>query len=235
MLTIAVLLGFALLAGLFVYLTVLDAGRWRKKMEHILLPIGFQPVTSEPEKATLGEQLAIVNPAHPGRRLVKHLYRRKSADGDFHVFVCDTYFASASGKARGGNWLLVGLTSSSLRLPRFSVQTIGAGSGAGVAMFGALSQLFDVPGLHRVQTGDPELDPQVRLYVEPGKTEPPVSMALLRELRNCAGGTSLEASADTLVLNSIGVMADRVRQLLDPQKIQAQIQLAIRIHTAVKA
>jgi hypothetical protein len=234
MLTAAVLLGFALVAGLFVYLTVRDAGRWRMKLEHILLPIGFLPVTSKPEKELLGEQLSIVNPAHPGRRLVKHLYRRGSAHGEFHVFVCDTYFGSASGKARGGNWLLVGLTSGALRLPRFSVHTVGAGSGLATRMFGALSQLFDVPGLQRIGTGDPELDSQVHLYAEPGQTQVPVPTALLRELRDCAGGTSLEAHADTMVLSSLGVLADRVRQVLDPQKLQAQLQLVTRIYAAVK-
>lgn len=235
MLTITVLLGFALVAGLFVYLTVRDAGKWRAKMDHVLLPIGFLPVMSRTEKAALGEQLASVNPAHPGRRLVKHLYRRGAEHGEFHVFVCDAYFASASGKARGGNWLLVGLTSRSLRLPRFSVQTAGAGGGVANRMFGALSQLFDMPGLHRIETGDAELDSQVHLYAEPGQTQAPLPPDLLRALRDCAGGTSLYAHADTLVLHSLGVLADRVRQVLDPQKLQAQIQLATRIHAAVKA
>jgi hypothetical protein len=235
MLTVTVLLGFALVAGLFVYLTVRDAGKWRAKLEHILLPIGFLPVLSKPEKAALGEQLAIVNPGHPGRRLVKHLYRRESAHGEYQVFVCDTYFASASGKARGGNWLLVGLTSNTLHLPHFCVQTAGAGGAVANRMFNALSQLFDVPGLQRLRTGDAQLDDQVQVHAEPGLAHPPLAPAMLRELRDCAGGTSLYAHADMLVLNSLGVLADRMRQVLDTQKLQAQIQLATRIYSAVKA
>lgn len=235
MMTVTVLLGFALVAGLFVYLTVRDAGKWRTKMEHILLPIGFLPVPSQPEKAALGEQLAIVNPAHPGRRLVKHLYRRESADGEYRVFVCDVYFASASGKARGGNWLLVGLTSRTLHLPHFCVQTAGASGGVANRMFSALSHLLDVPGLHRLRTGDAQLDDQVHLHAEPGQTQIPVPTELLRALRDCAGGTNLYAHVDMLVLNSLGVMADRMRQALDSQKLQAQIQLATRIYSAVKA
>lgn len=235
LLTTMVLLGFAVVAGLFVYLTVLDAGKWRKKMDGILLPIGFEPATSDSDKALLTTALAISNPSHPGKRLLKHLYRRQSPGEEFMVFVCDVYFGSASGKARGGNWLLVCLVSQALAVPRFSIYTTPTGSGAATRLFGMLSQWVDLPGLIRITTGDPALDARFKVYVEPNRAELPISRDLLHQLGECAGGASIDAKANTLVLTSISMMADRVRQVLDPQKLQAHIQLATRIYTAVKA
>jgi hypothetical protein len=53
LLVIVVVLGFAAVAGLFVTLTVRNAGGRRKKLDDILLPIGFQRCEAEPAKARL--------------------------------------------------------------------------------------------------------------------------------------------------------------------------------------
>ncbi len=47
LLVIVVVLGFAAVAGLFVTLTLRNAGGWRKKLDAILLPIGFQRCEAE--------------------------------------------------------------------------------------------------------------------------------------------------------------------------------------------
>ncbi|WP_291985649.1 hypothetical protein [Candidatus Accumulibacter sp. ACC007] len=86
MIVVLTLLGFSLVAGLFIYLTVLDAGRWRKKIETALLPMGFEVCPSKEEKTALAQRLLIVNPRHQGRRLLMNLYRRLSADGSHNIF-----------------------------------------------------------------------------------------------------------------------------------------------------
>lgn len=233
MMTIAIVLGLAALATLFVALTVLDAGRWRKKMDDILLPIGFGAVLEPAHRNQMAQQLTIVNPAHQGKRLLKQLYRRKAPDGSYDILVADYYFASGSGKARGSNWLLVCLESASLRLPRTSIQTIPANAGSMTRLFGALARAIDLPGLRRIGTGDESLDQRVHVYVESGRSKLPIDKELLAPLCDCAGGTSLDAKGGFMVLSSLGMMTDRLRQVLDPQKLLAQIQLATRLHTAI--
>ena len=53
LLLVVVVLGFVAVAGLFVALTVRDAGGWRKKLDNILLPIGFARCEAEPDKAAM--------------------------------------------------------------------------------------------------------------------------------------------------------------------------------------
>lgn len=233
MTTIAIVLGVAALATLFVYLTVLDAGRWRKKMDDILLPIGFGAVLEAQHRQQLAQQLTIVNPGHQGKRLLKQLYRRQAPDGAYDILVADYYFASGSGKARGSNWMLVCLQSAAMRLPRTSIQTIPASSGAMAGLFGALARASDLPGLRRISTGDESLDRRVHVYLEPGRSQLPINKDLLAPLCETAGGTSLDAKGGFMALSSLGMMTDRLRQVLDPQKLLAQIHLATRLHTGI--
>lgn len=233
MTTIAIVLGVAALAALFVTLTVLDAGRWRKKMDDVLLPIGFGAVLEPAHRNQMAQQLTIVNPAHRGKRLLKQLYRRKAPDGDYDILVADYYFASGSGKARGSNWMLVCLESEALRLPRTSIQTIPPNAGAMSMLLGALTRAVDLPGLRRISTGDESLDRRVHVYLEPGRSQLPIQRDLLAPLCETAGGTSLDAKGGFLALSSLGMMTDRLRQVLDPQKLLAQIQLASRLHTGI--
>lgn len=233
---ILVLLGFVLVAGLFVYLTALNARQWRRKMEGILLPIGFTTVTSESERATLEQALTIVNTAHKGKRLLKGVYRHADPHGQFVTYVCDYYFGSGSGKARGGSRLLVCLMSDALALPRFSVQTLPESAGAvSRRLFALLARTMEMPDMHRIATGDDEFDRRVLVYAQDKNAALPLPRELLTWLADRAGGSSLDARANTLVLSNIDMMADRVRQVLDPQKLRAQIQLAGRIFATVTA
>lgn len=232
---VMVLIGFALLAALFVYLAVRNADKWRRKMEDILLPIGFAPVSAPSERAALAQSLAIVQPAHTGKRLLKHAYRRADPDGRFTLYVCDYYFGSASGRAGGGNWLLVCLKAETLALARFSVHTLPAQAGDFHSrLFALLGQVIDMPGLQRLQTGDAALDRRHQIFVSPGERTLPVSPALLGSLGDAAGGASVDAGGDTLVLSSIDMLAERMRQTLDPQKVQALLQAATGLYGALR-
>jgi len=233
--TVLMLVGLALLAALFVYLTVRDADKWRRKLEDILLPIGFAPVSVPAERAALAQSLGILQPAHTRKRLLQHAYRRPDPDGRFTLYVCDYYFASASGRARGGNWLLVCLKSESLALVRFSVHTLPAEAGAiNSRLFALLGQAIDMPGLQWLPTGDTALDQRCQVFVPTGERTLPVPAALLRSLGDVAGGANVDAGGDTLILSSIGMMAERIRQVLDPQKLQALMHAATGLYGALR-
>ncbi len=233
-LTVLVLLGMALVAGLFVYMTVRNARQWRQKMEDILLPIGFAPVACASERSTIEQALVIVNAAHQGKRLLKVAYRRVDPCGQYVIYVCDYYFSSASGKASAGNWLLVCLISDALSLPRFSVQTLPESARAiSRKLFELLAQRVAMPGMHPISAGDAGLELRLQVYAHDDNGAMPLPRALLDGLVNCAGGASLDANANTLVLSNIGMMADQVRQELDAKKLQNQIQLAGRIFATV--
>jgi nucleotide-binding universal stress UspA family protein len=108
-LTLIVLTGFAALAGLFLYLTVLDADRRRKRLDAILAPIGFQPL-EKAEFEPVAKRLRIVRPRHVGKRLLMRLYRRPSPAGGYQLYVCNLIVMGARGRsARQG--LLLGSVS----------------------------------------------------------------------------------------------------------------------------
>lgn len=230
--TLLVLLGFAAVAAAFFLLAVRDARKWPRKLEEVLLPMGFRPSTSEADRRMLAERLRIVQPRHQGRRLIKHLYRREEAGGGATLYVCDYHFASAGGKARGGGWTLVCLVSGALALPHFSIDTVPeAAAGMPARVFGALADALPLPpGLQHLPTGVPELDRRLHVLAEPGTSRLPLPDEALRMLATTAGGTSLDAQGDLLVLASVAMLADRVRGLLDPQKLLALMHLAGRLH-----
>lgn len=235
MVTVVVLLGFAGVAGLFVYLTVLDAGKWGRKMQDALEPTGFRQAVSKPEKAALAARLGIAHPRHMGRRLVKYLYSRPCAHGNAVLCVCDCYFASAGGKARGSNMILVCLISDALDLPRFNIDCLPSpANGPAGRLFGALSEAVEIPGMRRLRSGDEALDQRLHLYTEPAMQQLPISLELLRQLNNAQEGVALAADADMLVLSSTGMARDRVRGILDSQQLQRLLQLAIQLHTALR-
>lgn len=235
MTTLLVLLGFAAVAGLFVYLAVVDGRRWPRRLDAVLLPLGFSRDDTEAQAQWLAQRLRIVQPRHEGKRLLKHVYRRPGPDGRSTLFVCDYYFASAGGRARGGSWLLVCLVSSALVLPRFSIDTLPlAATGAAGRLFDAASDALPLPGLQRLSTGEDDLDQRLRVYTTPSQQGLPLSAELMRVLAATAGGTSLDAEGDTLVLTSIAMLADRVRGTLDSQKLLAMAHLAHRLEAALR-
>ena len=235
MIVVFALLGFSLIAGLFVYLTILDAGRWRKKIETALLPIGFEVCHSKGEKAALAQRLLIVNPRHQGKRLLMHLYRRASPDGRYDLFVCDYRFAGASGKAWGGQWLLVCLVSRELDLPRFSIDSIPETPAIVGKLFHGLSETFPMPGLERVKTGDAEHDERFRVYAASGQGKQVVPLFEgIATAGHARGGVNLDAQGDSLILSSIEMGADLVRHELDSQKLLGLIHVTSSLFEIVR-
>ena len=235
MIVVVTLLGFSLVAGLFIYLTVLDAGRWRKKIETALLPMGFEVCISGEEKIALAQRLLIVNPRHQGKRLLMHLYRRASADGSHDLYFCDYQFASASGKARGAQWLLICLISRELDLPRFSIGSIPETSGIAGKLFQGLSETFPMPGLERVKTGDAEFDKRFCIYADSGKAKQvmPLLERVTPALR-ARGGVCLDAQGDSLILSSIEMGADLRRHAFDPQKLSRLVNAASSLFETIR-
>ena len=220
MTAVYMLLGFSLVAGLFLYLTVLDAGRWRKKIEAALLPMGFEICLSSEEMAVLEQRLLIVNPRHQGKRLLMNLYRRASPDGSHDLYFCDYRFASASGKARGVQLLLVCLISRELNLPRFTIDSIPETPAIIGKLFHGLSEALPMPDMERIETGNAELDARFRIYSysEQMKQVLPLLEPVITELRS-GGGICVNAEGDSLILSSIEIGADLVRHELNSKKL----------------
>lgn len=221
------LLGFSLIAALVVYLAVLDGRRWRKKIETALLPMGFEVCLSKDEKEALAQRLLMVNPRHQGKRLLLHLYRRASPDGGHCLYFCDYRFASAGGRTGGAQWLLVCLISRELNLPRLCVESLPEASGIAGKLFKGLLQVFPMPGLERIKTGDAALDERLCIHADSGQVQQalPLLGRITAALR-ASGGACLDARGDCLILSSIEMGADLVRHEVDPQKLSALIHLA---------
>lgn len=235
MIVVFALLGFSLIAGLFIYLTVLDAGRWRKKIETALLPMGFEMCLSEEEKSALAQRLLIVNPRHHGTRLLMHPYRRVAADGSHDLYFCDYRFASASGKTGGAQWLLVCLISRELDLPRFSICSIPETSGIAGKLFHGLSQTFPMPDLERIKTGDAMFDERFCTHADPGKVRQVMPLLeLITTALRARGGVCLDAQGDSLILSSIEMGADLPRHAFDPQKLIRLISAASKLFETIR-
>lgn len=235
MIVVLTLLGFFLVAGLFIYLTVLDAGKGRKKIEAALLPLGFEVCLAKDEKAALAQRLLMVNPRHRGKRLLMHLYRRPSLEGSYTLYLADYRFASASGKARGMQLLLLCLVSRELDLPRFAIDCIPEISGFTGKLLENLSETFPMPGLERIKTGNAEFNQRFCLYAaaEQGKRVFPLLERITTAFQ-AKGCTCLDAQEDCLVLSSIEMGADLVRNVLDSQKLVGLINAASSLFEAVR-
>lgn len=224
------ILGMALLAGAFIYLAVLGASGWRKQLETVLLPLGFRYCESKQDKADLARQLTVANPRHRGGRLVMHAFRRSSAQDDYEIYVCDYRFASASGRARGAQWILVCLISRHLALPWCSLESVPDESGLGARLFRGLSDTFAIPGLVKVATDDPAMR-SLLVYTVDGRPNLPAGVP---ELLKEAKGTCLDAKGQVLILSNLAMTADRVRNVLDPQKLLGQMHLAGQLHAVLR-
>lgn len=230
------LAGFFSVAGLFIYFAVRSAGGWRKKLDAVLLPIGFLACPGSGEKALLAQKLRIVNARHAGKRLPLTLYRRPSPQDDCDLYVCDYRFASGSGRARGAGWVLVCLVSRDLQLPRFTIESVPDDTGMAARLFNTLSDNFALPKLTQIPSEPLGLDRRFRVYVEPGKTD--AIQAFGSSFANALlgkAGVGLDAQGDCLILSSTQMIADQVRQSLDSQKLLGLIHLASSLHQELKA
>ena len=112
------------------------------------------------------------------------------------------------------------------------------GVGTGPAMLVRLASVLDtqieVPGMRHVQTGDDGLDRRFLVHAAEGGPGPAALHALLGVLARSGSDPSLDTGGDTLVLSSVAMMADRSRQELDSQKLQAQIHLAQQLFEALR-
>jgi hypothetical protein len=223
--TLLVLAGFATIVAVMLWLTVRGGGQWRRKLDDILLPIGFVRCDAEADKAALAQRLQIVNPRHQGKRLLMHLYRRAAPDGAYALYVADYRFASAGGRTSGGSWLITALVAPSLALPALAIHGIPQASALAARLARALGDGLELPGLRRVHTGDAALDARFQVYLAPGAGAEATLPVILATLAGAAFTPSLDARGDILVLSSAEMAADRMRQVLDSHKLQAQLHL----------
>ena len=234
--TLLVLAGFAVVVVVMLALTVRGGGQWRRKLDDILLPIGFQRCDSDADKTALADRLQIVNPRHQGRRLLLHLYRRPDPDGRYTLYVGDYRFASAGGRTSGGSWIIVALVAPTLALPRLAIDGIPQGSALATRLAQALGDGLALPGLRKVMSGDAALDARFQVHLGPeaeGEEGAEVVPAVLALLSQAGNAPSLDARGDTLVLSSVAMGSDRMRQVLDSQKLQGLLHQAQQLFLAL--
>ena len=224
--TLLVMAGFAVIVAVMLALTVRGGRQWRRKLDDILLPIGFTRCDAEADKTALAQRLQIVNPRHQGKRLLMHLYRRDAPDGTYALYVGDYRFASAGGRTSGGSWVITALVAPSLALPALAIHGIPQASALATRLARALGDGLELPGLRRVRTGDAALDARFQIYLSPEPGADTALPAILDTLSGPADTPSLDARGDILVLSSVTMVADRMRQVLDSHKLQAQFHLA---------
>lgn len=218
-------LGFAAVVGGMLALMARSARQSRRKMEDLLLPIGFERCDDAADKAALAQRLRILNPRHQGKRALGTLYQRRQAGGATRLFVGDYHFGSGGGRTTGGTWLIVVLVAPGAVWPRLSVTTVPRVP----ALLGRLASTLDrqlaIPGLRQVRTGQAALDE--RFLVHAGRDGPQSQqwIQVLDRLARCGAEPSLDCGGDTLVLTSVSMQAERVRQQLDGQKLLALIHL----------
>ena len=137
--TLLVMAGFAVIVAVMLALTVRGGRQWRRKLDDILLPIGFTRCDAEADKTALAQRLQIVNPRHQGKRLLMHLYRRDAPDGTYALYVGDYRFASAGGRTSGGSWVITALVAPSLALPALAIHGIPQASALATRLARALA------------------------------------------------------------------------------------------------
>lgn len=233
--TLLVLAGFAVIVAVMLVLTVRGGGQWRRKLDDLLLPIGFVRCDSASDKDALAQRLQIVNPRHQGRRLLMHLYRRDVPQEGCTLYVGDYRFASAGGRTSGGNWMVVALVAPALALPRLCIDGIPQDSALVARLARALGDSAQPPGLRRVTSGDAAMDARFVVHLGPADQGTTVLPAVLQILDGAGSAPSLDAQGDTLVLSSAAMMADRMQQTLDTQKLQSQLHLAQQLHRALRS
>ena len=232
--TALVLVGFLVIVAGMLWLTLRGAGQWRHKLDDLLLPIGFVRCDGDADKAALAPRLGILNPRHTGRRLLLHLYRRDASDGRSRLYVCDYSFASGGGRTSGGQWLVVALVAPGLSLAPMSISAIPRVPALLGRLASALDARLDIPGMRRVQTGQDALDSRFFVHLADPVGDTAWLPPILALLDRAGTEPSLDAGGDTLALGSVAMMADRVRQVLDGQKLQTQLHLAQRLFDALQ-
>lgn len=236
MVAITVILGFVCVAGLFVYLAVLGGAGGRKKLESALLPIGFR-LCSETEKEALAPKLLIVNPRHTGKRLLMHLYSRKSSDGSVQ-YVCDYRLSGASGRTTGTRQLLICQTSPELDLPRLTGVCIPDPDTLAGKVFKGLSQAFPLPAsFAQVKTVDRAFDAKFDLRLKADRRSDPAALSpLLSAIATTiptSKGMSLDTGKDVIVLSSLEMGADLVRNAVDSQKLLNVLHVSEKLFKAI--
>lgn len=224
-----VLMGIVFVIGTGIALAFADALRWRKRIASLALSLGFEPVTDQLEKSRLSEKLRIVNQRHQGKRVMLHLFKRSA--GSYDVFLCDYRFASASGKARGGERFILALVSNGWNIPRFSIEAIPESKNALIRALNRFAQNLPIPGLERVESQDPTFNQRFRLFAQSGSGLSALpggstGFASLSSQLLAEGSVYLDAGGDTLVLSSLEIDAERIQRKTDPQKFERLMSLA---------
>lgn len=232
--TLLVLAGFVAVVAVMLALTLRGGGQWRRKLDDLLLPIGFTRCEADSERQALTQALSFVNPGHSGRRLLLHLYRREAPDRSHTLYVGDYRFASAGGRTSGASWLVTVLTAPTLALPPMVVHGIPQGSALAGRLARALSGQIEMPGFQPVPTGDAAMDARFQVYLAPGASGQALLPQVLDILGRAADVPSLDARDRWLVLSSAGMIADRMRQVLDSHKLQGQLHLAQQLFDTLR-
>jgi len=129
--------------------------------------------------------------------------------------------------ARPGCWVC--LVSETLDLPRVHVEGVPHTPGWMKHLQDAWADAMDSPGAKRWVLGDQDFDRRYRVFHFGQGAAPAWLSRLATILRQMSDGVGVDMEKDVLVLTSIGILADRIRQKLDPQKLLDLMDCANRL------
>ncbi|MCS7067825.1 MAG: hypothetical protein NZN28_04205 [Meiothermus sp.] len=222
---IVLLVGLVAFAVLGLFLMIAGAARQNRRLAEALKPLGFQ--SDNLDKALVTQKFSLVTERFADTRAtVTTLFKKHTPDHT--LYICNYHPRSASGRATGSSYWLVGALDPNLDLPRFAVEPVPTQGGLLGKMLRTAYAHFSVPGLQKIPTGFPGFDQRFYVYAPPGLSASALMSANVMQHLLSSGHVALEAKGDTLILSSLDLEAERKAKGLDPNKL---IQLTALVQT----
>ncbi|MDW8326038.1 MAG: hypothetical protein RMK99_05690 [Anaerolineales bacterium] len=224
--TVAVLLviGLVVLIAFFIFLMFYTTARHHQQVSNVLIPLGFEKNDADKDLVTSKFSIVSERYSKDKRAAVINLHRKQAAE--YTLYVCEYHLMSASGRARGADYLLAGVLSQDLHLPRFTVEPNPQQFRRAGKMLEAVFSNLSTSTLQKIQTSNPQFNDRFNLYAPAGlSVDDLVSEAAMRLLLS-AGNITLDAKGDTFVLSSLDIESERVARKFDPHKLRQLVDLA---------
>lgn len=234
---ILIVIGFMMFAGFLVFLTILNAKQAEEKLTKSLIDLGFKKCLDKSIFEHVSQELCIVNSRHQDKRLLMKLYAKDDQNKDVKIYLCDYYFASGSGRARGGNAILICFIFQNLHLPRFTLESTPEGSPMLLKMFEMISNAMPFPDLKRMDTAQFGFNQNFNVY---SQSTNGIDVVAIKEpivtTFKSHSGICVDAKDGTIILSDIQMRANQVgNKPLDVNKVKELVQIGVQFRDNIKS
>lgn len=224
--TILIIIGLIAFVAFFFFLMFYTTARYHQKINKILAELGF--IKNDADKKLVTEKFLIAIEQNLDKKaVVINLHKKQLSK--YNIYVCEYHSMSSSGKSRGADWLLAGIVSQDLKVPRFSVKPIPQLSGLVGKILQSFSSNFSISTLHKIQTSNSKFNNRFNLYAKASLTAEEIISERIMNYLLSAGNVELEANDDTLVFFNIDIEAERLAKKIDSNKIKQLIDLTQKV------